>query len=136
MPRLIAPWVGNHEPGCLATPRCIASHRALVGKPQERPNPVLEIEGQSFKTEVIPSDGTDGEVAGEEPVILPHGSEVAERHALTKKRAQRVEERVLFGCPCMTASASVKSVFRASQGIPLVVGTVSRAPYFGVHLDP
>jgi hypothetical protein len=39
--------------------------------------------------------------------------------------------------PCMTVSAFVKCVFSIrAQSFPRVAGTGSRAPYFGVHLDP
>jgi NAD(P)-dependent dehydrogenase (short-subunit alcohol dehydrogenase family) len=50
-------------------------------------------------------------------------------------KEQKIRVNVLS--PGMTASTPVKAFFCISrQGIPLVVGTGSRAPLFGVHLDP
>jgi len=50
-----------------------------------------------------------------------------------KRLSQGVCRKLLECAPCMTASSAVKQ--NCAQA-PVVVGAVSRAPYFGVHLDP
>ena len=92
--------------------------RSTVGlTPSLRKNPLYEGHGLSRAVSSYSDDGFTGCVRTGNFRISPAGTAECS--------------------PCMTASIPVKAFFlQRRQGIPLVVGTGSRAPLFGVHLDP